>query len=191
MIHNFYEFQSYGLLMSFNLLVLTYRTQKYKKVFSENVPYLLCLWLTNWTRDVCSLTLPENVQTTSVCHSVTNSLLFVHCAFFWCMCLECNFINPLPSLISIEVSPNRVHMLPAFLGFVSRQQGVFQNPHLMRKIQKIPKCFFCNSGAVFACVIDCDDLGEHREIFVLLQSVLPLGQCLKQVHWHMLKEHGY
>lgn len=102
------------------------------------------------------------------------------------MCLECNFINPLPSLISIEVSPSNVHRLPAFLGFVSGQQGVFQ-----RRIQKIPNCFFCNSGAVFACVTGYDDLGEHREIFVLLQSVLPLGQCSKQVRWHMLKEHGY
>lgn len=154
-----------------NLLVLTYRTQKYKKVFNENVPYLLCLWLTNWTREVCSLILPENLQTTSVCYSVTNTLLFVHCTFFWCMCLECNFINPLPSLILIEVSPNHVHMLPASLGLVSRQQWVFQSPHLMRKIQKTPKCLFCNSGAVFACVIDYDDLGEHRE------SLCPAAVC--------------
>lgn len=84
-----------------------------------------------------------------------------------------------------------IFVLLAFLGFVSRQQGVFQSRHLMRNIQKIPKCFFCNSGAVFACVIDCNDLGEHRESLCPAASVLPLGQCLKQVHWHMLKKYSY
>lgn len=58
-----------------------------------------------------------------------------------------------------------IFVLPAFLGFVLRQQGIFQRPHLVRNIQKIPKCFFCNSGAVFPCVIDCDDLGEHKGSF--------------------------
>lgn len=72
-----------------------------------------------------------------------------------------------------------IFVLPAFLGFVLKQQGVFQSLHLIRNTQKIPECFFCNSGAVFACVIDSDGLGEHRE------SLCPAAVCATS--WALFK----
>lgn len=83
------------------------------------------------------------------------------------MCLECNFINPLSSLLLIdtEVSSNHVHICaPCFSRLcLEATRGLLESALDEKYLEDTKMLLLQLRCTIFACVIDCDDSGEHRE----------------------------